>query len=92
MPRKMQPISATEPAPAEAAPPSALPQTRFDNRSVAAVFYEVQEFGVGGAVAWHCHSDACLPSRFRILMKRQFTPSFPTSGAAFLISGIQRGE
>src|SRR5438067_7410255 len=43
MPRKMQPISATEPAPAEAAPPSALPQTRFDNRSVAAVFYEVAD-------------------------------------------------
>src|SRR6266513_4723758 len=44
MPRKaQQPSASAEPAPAEAAPPSALPQTRFDNRSVAAVFYEVAD-------------------------------------------------
>src|SRR5256885_4264985 len=42
-PKTQQPIGSAEPAPAEAAPPSALPQTRFDNRSVAAVFYEVAD-------------------------------------------------
>src|SRR5437762_124793 len=42
-PKTQQPIGSAEPAPAEAAPPSALPQTRFDNRSVDAVFYEVAD-------------------------------------------------